>query len=195
MNEGRTGYSVTQLAAYHRIQDASQLRQEARTDTADADTVSDTPTTENERFIIDNEEKANWYLRKLANIDAEVKRITEQCATICNDLQRDKEGLKSRHQADLETWAKANLVKGRRNLKLLQGTINFRTVPAIVKVADPSLALTYCDMQAWGDCIKIARSVNTDAYKQRFKDTGELLPGIEITPEHESVSITFGKKE
>lgn len=156
--------------------------------------TDDRPTYEVE-WKIDSEEKANWYLRKLANLDAEALRISGQYNAMLNDISIERSRLQDRHQSDLEHWAKENLTKGKRNIKLLQGTINFRMVPASVCIADRNAALFHAKDQGWGQYIRIKEELDAEGYKHYFETTGEMLPGIEVTPEHESVSITFGKKE
>ena len=46
-----------------------------------------------EPFMVNDEKSANWYLRKLANIDAEQKRVQTQAAQIVAQLAADADGL------------------------------------------------------------------------------------------------------
>ncbi len=190
-------------------EDASQSHQDDRTATLDAKVDYDTsnrnenylptgePSSNQPGFVIDSEDKANWYLRKLANIQAEGQRIHRQYLAIMQDLNSDRDNLVARHQSDLEHWAKENLAKGKRNIKLLQGTVSFRTVPACVRLADPEAAMQWAKQTGYyeTDLVVTTERIDANKYKELFKKTGELLPGIEITPEHESCSISFGKKE
>jgi phage host-nuclease inhibitor protein Gam len=174
--------------------DASQSHQDARRDASAPEDGSDTNYTPGQ-WKIDSEESANWYLRKLANIETERDRIRHQYNAMMQDLDRNGENLRSRHQADLEHWAKSQLKGKARNIKLLQGTISFKMVPASVKVADKEAAATHAYLAGWKGCYHTFVQIRADEYKQKFIETGEMLPGIEVAPEHESVSITFGKKE
>jgi phage host-nuclease inhibitor protein Gam len=182
--------------AYEIREAVLQSSQDDRTATLDAKPEYDAaPVAPEPVFVIDSEERANWYLRKLGNIDAERIRVKAQAAAIADDLDREYEGLEARHQADLEVWANANLPKGKKSIKLLQGTVAFRNVPPSISVADKDAALQWADTNGRGDMAIIARSIDTEKYKALFKETGQYLPGIKVTAAHESCKITFGKKE
>jgi phage host-nuclease inhibitor protein Gam len=175
----------------------AQSRHDDRTATLDAKPEYDAaPVAPEPVFVIDSEERANWYLRKLGNIDAERARVKAQAAAIADDLDREYEGLEARHQADLEVWANANLPKGKKSIKLLQGTVAFRNVPTSISVADKEAALQWAKYSSVRpDLVVITESIDTEKYKALFKETGQYLPGIKVTAAHESCKITFGKKE
>jgi hypothetical protein len=148
---------------------------------------------EPERFTIDTEEKANWLLSKLAGIQAEKVRITEQAKKRTAELDADYTRLLGRFSADLEAWARQEAERRRRrSVTLLHGTLAFRTVPASLRVGDPTDALTTARLV----CPSAVETVETldkkaflDFAKQRMKETGELLPGIEKTEAKEAFSI------
>ena len=162
---------------------------------------ADAPETqEREEFRIDSENAANWYLRKLANIEAEKRRVTQQAAEILRQLDADAENLRFLYDADLQEWTRQELArKGgkRKSLALLQGTACFRSVSASLKISDPAAALVHV-IAIGADAIK--RSIHLDAEKYRalaeaaLKD-GELLPGVETVPARESFSVKFGGKD
>lgn len=148
-------------------------------------------------FCIDSEERANWLLRKLANIESEKQRVQAQAAAICKQLEQDANGLRFLYSAQLEAFARQTLAaKGsrRRSLILLQGTCAFRAVPPSVKITDVSAALTYARQNA-PEAIRTVESLDTTHYRQ-FAETalqdGELLPGVEYCPAREAFRITFG---
>ena len=147
----------------------------------------------NEAFRIDSEERANWYARKLATIEAERARVKAQAAKIVAQLDSDEAGLRDRFEAEAREWARAELAKRgnrRRSLTLLQGTFAFRAVPATLRVDDVAAALNTAASLG-------AVRVDTAAYRQAAIDarnaTGELLPGCVVVPPSEHFGVSFGK--
>ena len=151
-------------------------------------------------FRIDNEQAANWYVRKIANIESEKARVTMQAAQIVRQLETDAEGLRGLHEADLQEWTRQELAKKgnrRKSLVLLQGTAQFRTVPAGVKISDANAALAYA-VSSLPEAVGTRPTLDMEKYRkaaQNALQNGELLPGIEKTPEREAFSVKFGKTE
>ena len=67
-----------------------------------------------ERFTIDSESAAAWYLRKLAGIDAEIEAIKAATLQRVEELQADRAGLERRFGGELEAWARGEAEKRRR---------------------------------------------------------------------------------
>lgn len=175
--------------------------------TADENT-NDTPeivTTEptDERFVLDSEEKVNWLLRKLANIEAEKQRITVQYQTMLAALVSDEKSLRFRFEDDLRAFAALKLAEGgnrRKTVHLLQGSLCFRTLPQALKVTDNISAIAFAKMTGLR-CLETVTEEKFDAaiYRQRaqevLEERGEILPGIEVLPERETFAIKFGKAD
>ncbi len=161
------------------------------------DPLNEPSASHEEHFCIDNEERANWLLRKLANLDAEKARVKAQAADILQSLTAEENRLRARFETELIEWAQREITrrggKG-KSLKLLQGTCAFRTVPAGVRVVSPAEAIDYARAQGW-DMIRTVESLDADAYKREaltaLLTTGEALPGVEGVPERESFSVKF----
>lgn len=154
-----------------------------------------------EDFCIDSQARAEWLLRKLANIEAEKARVTAQAADICKELETDRESLLFRYGLQLQQWAEEELKRrgGRKKtLRTLQGTLNFRHQGAGLRLYDADAALQHARSESL-PVLKTTVSLDTAAYRtlaeQRFAETGVTLPGVETTPERENFSITFGKAE
>lgn len=153
--------------------------------------------TEGEGFHITSEPSALWYLRKLANLDAEQRRVKQQAQKLLASLQSEAESLKHLYQGELEEWTRQELAKKgnrKRTLHTLQGTLRFRNVPARLSLQSLSAALLQCEREGL-PYIEIRQELNREEYlryaQTRLQETGELLPGIDRNPEHESFSITF----
>lgn len=154
-----------------------------------------------ERFAIDSEDRANWLLRKLANLNAERERIKAQSAAMIKRLDTEYNSLSDRFLPELEAWSRERIEQAggkRKSLPLFQGTVAFRKVPQGLKITDRWAATLYAQQNQY-EFSHNPLTVDVDSYiyaKQaddHFKATGELLPGMEITPERESFSIKWAK--
>lgn len=45
------------------------------------------------------------------------------------------------------------------------------------------------------DAVKTQQVLDREAYRAHMEETGELLPGMEVTEERETFRVTFGKGE
>jgi phage host-nuclease inhibitor protein Gam len=148
-------------------------------------------------FHIQDEAGANWYLRKLANLDAEKKRIKAQADAALKRIESEENALRFRFDAQLQAWAKSEIetrYKGRKkSLILLQGTIGYKTRPEQVRISDEGAASEYA--ARLGRYQRVV--LDTQAYRQTaaeaLSDRGELLPGVELVPAEETFSIRFPK--
>ena len=161
------------------------------THTESAATAEQQP--ERPEFHIDDEAAANWYARKLANIEAERARVKAQAAKIVAQLDGDEKSLNDRFEAEAREWARAELANRgnrRRSLTLLQGTFAFRTVPATLRVDDTAAALNTAASLG-------AVKVDVETYRRHaldtLKQTGEVLPGCVREGEREHFGVRFGK--
>ena len=154
-------------------------------------------TTEPEPFCIDSDQRAEWLLRKLANLEAERVRVTAQAQAIVKQLTADAEDLHFLYGAQLESYCRAKLAQSgnrRRSVHFLQGTCAFRTVPAGLRISDQAAALHFAQ-----DCgLGVVRHVATldaagyrDLAAKHLVDTGETLPGVETTPARDAFAIKF----
>ena len=152
-----------------------------------------------EEFRIDSENAANWYLRKLANIESEKQRVTANAAAIVAQLDSEANGLRYCFEGQLQEYVRRELAaKGnrRKSLTLLQGTASFRTVGASLKISDPVAALDFCRRNL-PDAVKTVETLDTAKYRQfaeKMQKAGaDTLPaGMDSVPEKESFSVKFG---
>ena len=151
-------------------------------------------------FHIDSEDAANWYLRHLANIEAEKQRILRQAAQIVKQLESDADGLRWQFEGELQEWTRQELAKRgnrRKSLTLLQGTAAFRSVPASLKISDPDAALRYA-VSCLPDAVTARPTLDTEKYRAAAAaaaKAGQTLPGMESVPAREAFAVKFGKAE
>jgi len=150
--------------------------------------------TEATEFHITDEAGANWYARKLANIEAERARVKVQNARINAQLDSEEKSIRDRFEAEAREWARTEIEKRykgrRRSLHLLQGTFAFRAVPATLRVDDVAAALSTA---ATLGAVKVDAAAYRAAALEAQKATGELLPGVVLVPASEHFGVNFGK--
>lgn len=147
-----------------------------------------------ETFTIHDEGSANWYLRKLAEIEGEQARIKAQTSARVAELQSDAERLKFLFGEPLAAWARGEAKRRhRKSVTLMQGTVSFRSVPKRWKPVDAEEAFVHA-RTAFPDFIQSTPKLDMTAYLAYADATGEALPGLEAVPERESMSIKFGGK-
>jgi hypothetical protein len=156
---------------------------------------------ERSEFHIDNDGAANWLLSKLANLEAEKKRVQQQAQAIVKQLESDAASLRYLYESELQEYIRQKLAAGgnrRKSVHFLQGTCYFRTVPESLRIADTLAALDYAK-RCQPEVVHTHTVLDTARYQEWARDvlqkTGELLPGVEVTPEHETFRLTFGKSE
>ena len=162
----------------------------------------ETTTEQTNEFHITTEAEALWYLRKLANLEAERQRVKKQAESMIAALDTDTESLKRLYQGELEHWARNEMqARGgrKKTLHTLQGTLRFRNVPARLAIQDPQTALLTCFAEQWEECIETKSLLIPSEFlkmaQERLLEDGELVQGVEMVPERESFSVTFAKEE
>ncbi len=156
---------------------------------------------EREAFHITDESSALWYLRKLANIEAEARRVKRQAESMIAALNSEAESLKRVYAGELEHWAREELKrKGnrRKTLHTLQGTLRFRHVAARLAIEEDTSATQYA-VESLAECVATKYELNRAAYleeaRKRLEETGELLPGVQFAPERETFTVSFASPE
>jgi hypothetical protein len=149
-----------------------------------------------EEFHINSEAAANWYLKKLANIEAEKARVTQQAALIVAQLESDAESLRYCFESELQNYVRRQLAatgSRRKSVHFLQGTACFRTVPAGIRISDSVAALNFCRVNLPG-AVKTTETLDAGKYRDFAEKQAEAVPGVETTPAREAFRVTFGSK-
>jgi phage host-nuclease inhibitor protein Gam len=159
--------------------------------------TTDVEQVEAEAFHITSDGSANWYLRKLANIEAEQRRVKAQAEAIVRQLEAEASRLRYLYEAELEEYVREKLVttgNRRKSVHFLQGTAGFRTVPQSVRIADTLAALDYAT-RCLPEAVKTQQVLDAARYRRIVEETGELLPGVTVVPTSEAFRVSFGKQE
>ena len=137
------------------------------------------------QFHICDEKSANWFLRRLANIDAEKKRVKANAEEITQQLDARADRLNYLYRAELEEYARQTLAASgnrRKSLTLLQGACAFRSVPAGVKIADKDAALLYAQVQGMESVLRVTIDLDASEYKRRALEM--LQNGEDLASRH-----------
>ena len=148
-------------------------------------------------FVIDTEERANWYLGKLATNEAEKARIKAQAETRLAELSSDAAALRFQFEAQAREWAKGEADKRRRkSVTLLNGTFAFTAFKAGFKVIDEAAAIEHA-RETLPELVTVETQTiererfDKAAYIAAAQDTGEVLPGLDSYPAGETFSVKF----
>jgi hypothetical protein len=148
-------------------------------------------------FIIDTEDKATWYARKLKAIHDEREAIKAATAARVAELDADERGLRAKFDQQLESWAMGEADKRRRRtvtLPLAGVALKFRAVPGkLIETKDggttrAEIAVTLGFMTEPTEAQPDVKRYTAHA-RQQFEETGELLPGFEFKDPCQSFTI------
>lgn len=150
-------------------------------------------------FHIDSDDRVEWLLGKLADLDARADRVKRNAEEILADIQRQQERLLARFGRELEDYCRQKLGPEPRSktLKFLQGKVNWRTVKGGPRLVDHEAALAFLDEhdEYFERCVTVTPRVRASDYIALVEETGELLPGIEVVPDREAFYVNGQRLE
>jgi NAD+--asparagine ADP-ribosyltransferase len=157
---------------------------------------------ENEGFVVDTDQKAEWALRKLAVIrrkqmenqalaQAEVDRVTEWLDTVNTALQRDA----LYFEAVLKPYALTQRSEGRKSITLPHGTIKTTAGQPKVEFKDEAAFIEWAKTND-PSLLKVKTDIDKTAVKALITDEGvvistqgEIIPDVEVIPAETSVKF------
>jgi hypothetical protein len=157
---------------------------------------------ENEGFVVDNDQKADWAIRKLAVIrrkqaenkaiyDAEIIRITEWLSTVNTALDRDA----LYFEAVLTPYALLQRSEGRKTVTLPHGTLKTMAGQSRIEFKDESKFIEWAKVNDPA-LLRIKTDVDKSALKVLITEEGvlistqgEIIPDVEVVPGQTSVKF------
>jgi len=157
---------------------------------------------ENEGFVVDNDQKADWAIRKLAVIrrkqaenkaiyDAEIIRITEWLSTVNTALDRDA----LYFEAVLTPYALLQRSEGRKTVTLPHGTLKTTAGQSRIEFKDESKFIEWAKVNDPA-LLRIKTDVDKSALKVLISEEGvlistqgEIIPDVEVVPGQTSVKF------
>jgi phage host-nuclease inhibitor protein Gam len=148
-----------------------------------------------EGFVVDCLDKAEWCLRTKGHAEDEIIRFTsmatrlkseyaaqidERLAEILAPHLRTLEDMTS----FLKPWSNVEVAKlhdDKKSVKLLSGTVGFRTEPKSLEVEDEEKATAWLEANGHADCVRVKKEVKKNETKQLIEEKGELPNSCKLT--------------
>jgi hypothetical protein len=155
-----------------------------------------------EAFIIDSEDKATWYARKLKAIHDEREAIKAATAARIAELDADERSLRARFDSQLESWAMGETERRRRKtitLPLAGVALKFRAVAGkITESKDAGQVRAEIAVTLGFMTEPTAPAPDVKRYaahaRQQFEEHGEILPGFEFTEARNAFTVDLAPK-
>lgn len=159
-----------------------------------------------EAFIVDDDAKADWAMRKLAFIrrkqeenknihEQEVKRVTEWLQTVNTALERDAEYF----EAILKPYALLQRSEGRKSVILPHGTIKTVAGRAKVEIESEEKLLAWAEA-SYPAVIRIKKDIDKRVLNELITEDnrvistdGEIIPAVRVIPAETSVSFVIAE--
>jgi hypothetical protein len=157
---------------------------------------------ENEGFVVDTDQKADWAIRKLAVIrrkqsenkaiyDAEIVRITEWLSTVNTALDRDA----LYFETVLTPYALLQRSEGRKTVTLPHGTLKTTAGQPHIEFNDESKFIEWAKIND-PSLLRIKTDVDKSALKALITEEGvvistqgEIIPEVKVVPAETSVKF------
>lgn len=155
-----------------------------------------------EAFIVNDDAKADWAMRKLASLrrkqadnkaihDREVARVTEWLEKVNTDLERDAEWFES----NLKPYALTERYNGRKSLVLPHGTIKTTAGRPKIEIENELEFLAWAETSQ-PELIRIKKEIDKKVLNTLLTDSGdvistqgEIVPSVRVIPAETSVSF------
>jgi hypothetical protein len=140
-------------------------------------------------FVVDDEAKANFVVKKIVQSREYVQRVKRWAAKEIRRSEQDEERLLFLFGRQLEIWASSRLDGRRKSINLPGGRIGFRRKPMKLVVVDEEA------VKAWArencpSAIKTVERLMKAAINEHFVATGEVPPtGIRVENERNAFYI------
>ena len=163
----------------------------------DAVNINEPTSDKTEPFMIDSESRADWYLCKLADIEAQKARVKAQNEKRLAELEADAAALRFQFEAQAQAWARAEATSRRRqSVTLPNGTFAFTAFKAGAKITDEGAALAHAretlpEMVTTETITTSREKFDKAAYLAHVEATGEVLPGVDTFPAGENFAVKF----
>lgn len=154
-------------------------------------------------FTVQTAEHADWVLKKIHAMDAELALVEAQARKMVKQIKSERERFAARFLPQVEAWALAELEasKGKKkSVALLHGTVQFTSTPARLTIENVADALQTARLVTPGAITtetveKLDREALLSYAAEQFEATGEILPGLKRTEGGNRMSLRFPKPE
>lgn len=159
-----------------------------------------------EPFIVDDDSKADWAMRKLASIrrkqaenkaifDRESQRVAEWLEKVNTALERDAEWF----EANLKPYALLQRSEGRKSVVLPHGTIKTTAGRPKFEIEDESAFLAWAETNQ-PELVRVKKEIDkkalgalNQAEDKVISTQGEIVPAVKVLPAETSVSFVIAE--
>ena len=157
-----------------------------------------------EAFIVNDDAKADWAMRKLASLrrkqadnkaiyEREVLRVAEWLEKVNTDLERDAEWFES----NLKPYALTERYNGRKSVVLPHGTIKTTAGRPKIEIENELEFLAWAETSQ-PELIRIKKEIDKKVLNTLLTDSGdvistqgEIVPSVRVIPAETSVSFVI----
>jgi len=157
-----------------------------------------------EAFIVNDDAKADWAMRKLASLrrkqaenkamyDREVLRVAEWLEKVNTDLERDAEWFES----NLKPYALTERYNGRKSLVLPHGTVKTTAGRPKIEIENELEFLAWAETSQ-PELIRIKKEIDKKVLNTLLTESGdvistqgEIVPSVRVIPAETSVSFVI----
>lgn len=155
------------------------------------------PSLHQDRFTVDDDDKATWALRKLARIrlemaanqeqaEREIERIRAWLDEVNGSLERHAEFFDSHLRYYHRTILNSD--PSRKTVKLPAGTLKARKRPDTIEIVEPEAFIEWARV-ARPEFIRTKFEINKSVVREAVLKDGEVIEGVEAEPGDISFSV------
>ena len=165
---------------------------------------------DDDRFVIDSEEKADWALRKIKEAENEIEKAEYFAETQIRQIENWRIKQTDKHYESIEYFQSllAEYLQNKRkedpklkSITLPTGNVGFRKRQP-KWVYNDDVLLKALENENMNDLIRVKKELNKKAIKKEFKvvdgnvinpETGQVIEGIQIVEQGESLNVRLNK--
>ena len=141
-------------------------------------------------FTVHDEASASWAIDKILAARERAARIRANCEEMIADAEKEASSTEQYLGPMVEAWARENLPRDKKSIKLPTGKVQFRSVPGGARVTNDQVLMDWaqrCEPRVIVEKVtaRIDKS-ELDFYIQR---TGDIPPGVEMVEGRETFSV------
>lgn len=163
-----------------------------------------------DRFVIDSEEKADWALRKIKEAENKIEEIEEFAEHQIRQIENWKAKQTGKHHESIDYFQSllAEYLNNKRkedpeikSITLPTGNVGFRKRQP-KWIYNDEVLLESLESENMNDLIRVKKEINKKTIRKEFKvvngnvinpETGQVIEGIQVVQQGESLNVRLNK--
>ena len=144
-----------------------------------------------QRFAVTDEASANWVVRRIVAAPAYALRVKGWADAENRRARREEAFFLKRFGIELDAWLTQELAarqSRQKSINLPAGRVGRRKVADKLVIDDEQALLDWARVHL-PEAVKAVETFRKSAVNDLFLTTGELPPGVQIEPAHETLTI------